>query len=120
MTARRNPFKKYRNKYVDKFLIATAVALALFSYILAVYGLKLPLVFKEWALAMILSTILAGFVLLYLVFAMMFYALHAAYFWRLEKLYERNPRLAMWYFVNDYMSQEARLARKVFRYFGLS
>ncbi len=119
MTAR-NPFRKYRNKYVDRFLIALAVALVLFSYIVAVYGYKLPLVFPEWGLGIILSTILAGFVILYLVFAMMFYALKAMYFWRLEKLYEHNPRLAAWYFYNDYMSPEAKLARKVLRSIGLS
>jgi hypothetical protein len=119
MTAR-NPFRKYRNKYVDKFLITAAIALALFSYILAVYGYKLPLMFPQWALAMILSTILAGFVILYLVFAMMYYAWNAVYFWRLERLYERNPRLAVRYFVKDYMSTEAKLARKSLRLFGLS
>ena len=115
-----NPFRKYRNKYVDRFLIATAIALALFSYIMAVYVYKLPLIFPNWGLALILSTILAGFVMLYLVFAMMHYAWHAAYFWRLEKLYERNPRLAVKYFMTDYMSTEAKLARKALRLFGLS
>jgi hypothetical protein len=116
----RNPFRKYRNKYVDKVLIAAAIALALFSYIMAVYGYKLPLMFPQWALAMILSTILAGFVILYLVFAMMYYAWNAVYFWRLERLYERNPRLAVRYFINDYMSPEAKLVRKGLRLFGLS
>jgi hypothetical protein len=116
----RNPFRKYRNKYVDKFLIATAMALALFSYIVAVYGYKLPLKFPQWGLAMILSTVLSGFAMLYLVFAMMYYAWNAVYFWRLEKIYERNPRLAVRYFVNDYMSLEAKLARKTLRLFGLS
>jgi len=115
-----NPFRKYRNRYVDRFLIATAIALALFSYIMAVYVYKLPLVFSQWAVPLILSTILAGFVGLYLVFAMVYYAWHAAYFWRLEKLYERNPRLAVKYFMTDYMSPEAKLARKAFRLFGLS
>jgi glucan phosphoethanolaminetransferase (alkaline phosphatase superfamily) len=116
----RNPFRKYRNKYVDKFLIATAIALALFSYIMAVYGYKLPLIFPQWGLAMILSTILAGFVMVYLVFAMMYYAWSAAYFWRLERLYERNPRLAVRYFVIDYYSEEAKMARKALKLFGLS
>ncbi len=119
MTAR-NPFRKYRNKYVDKFLLTSAVALALFSYIVAVYVYKLPLVFPEWGLAMIVSTIFAGFVLLYLVFAMIYYAWNAVYFWRLERLYERNPRLAVRYFYNDYMSQEAVLVRKALRLFGFS
>jgi uncharacterized membrane protein len=119
MTAR-NPFRKYRNKYVDKFLLASAVALALFSYIMAVYGYKLPLIFPEWALGIILSTILAGFVILYLAFAMIYYAFKAMYFWRLERLFEMNPRLAVWYFYNDYMSPEAKLVRKALRFFGLS
>ena len=116
----RNPFRKYRNKYVDRLLIATAVALALISYIMAVYGYKLPLIFPEWGLALILSTILAGFVILYLAFAIMYYAFNAVYFWRLEKLYEKNPRLAVKYFMTDYMSPEAKLARKALRLFGLS
>jgi hypothetical protein len=119
MTAR-NPFRKYRNKYTEKFLLASAVALTLFSYIMAVYGYKLPLIFPEWALGIILSTILAGFVVLYLAFAMVYYAFNAVYFWRLERLFERNPRLAVWYFYNDYMSPEAKLARKTLRLFGLS
>lgn len=119
MTAR-NPFRKYRNKYVDKFLLATAVALALFSYIVAVYAYKLPLVFPEWGLAMIVSTIFAGFVMLYFVFAMIYYSLNAMYFWRLERLYEHNPRLALKFFYDDYMSQEAQLFRKVLRSLGLS
>jgi hypothetical protein len=115
-----NPFRKYRNKYLDKFLITVAVALALFSYIVAVYAYKLPLVFPQWAMAMVVSTILAGFVTLYLVFAMMYYAWNAVYFWRLERLYERNPRLAVRYFARDYLSEEAVLVRKALRLLGLS
>ncbi len=118
MTAR-NPFRKYRNKYIDRFLIATFLALALFSYIMAVYT-SLLFIFRQWALVMILSTLLAGFVLLYLVFAIMYYALNAVYFWRLERLYERNPVSAVRYFINDYMSPEAKLVRKGLRLFGLS
>jgi hypothetical protein len=117
---RANPFRKYRNKYVGRLLITSAVALTLFSYIMAVYGYKLPLIFPEWALGIILSTILAGFVILYLTFAIFYYALNAMYFWRLERFFERNPRLAVWYFFNDYMSPEAKLARKALRLFGLS
>jgi hypothetical protein len=116
----RNPFRKYRNKYLDRLLIVLAIELALFSYILAVYGYKLPLVFPEWALAMIVSTILAGFVVFYLVFALIFYAWNAVYFWRLERLFERNPRLALRYFAVDYMSEEAKLVRKTLRLLGLS
>jgi hypothetical protein len=116
----RNPFRKYRNKYLDKFLIAVATALALFSYMLVVYVYNLPLIFPEWALVMIVSTIFAGFVLLYLVFTMMYYAWNAVYFWRLERLYEVNPRLAVKYFAKDYMSPEAKLVRKSLRLLGLS
>jgi hypothetical protein len=116
----RNPFRKYRNKYLDRLLIALAIALALFSYIVAVYVYKLPLIFPQWAVPMIVSTILVGFVLLYLVFAMMFYAWNAVYFWRLERLYERNPRLAVRYFASDYLSEEAKLVRKTLRLVGLS
>lgn len=119
MTAK-NIFRNYRNKYLDRFLIAMAIALALFSYIVAVYAYKLPLIFSRWALALIVSTILAGFVGLYLVFASMFYGLQAVYFWRLERLYAVNPRLALWYFANDYMSPEAKLVRKSLRLLGLS
>ena len=115
-----NPFRKYRNKYVDRLLIATAIALALFSYIVAVYVYKLPLIFPQWGLALIISTILAGFVILYLAFAIVFYALYAAYFWRLERLYMRNPRLAVRYFMADYMSPAAKLVRKSLRLLGLS
>jgi uncharacterized membrane protein len=78
----RNPFRKYRNKYVDKFLITLAVALALFSYVVAVYAYNLPFIFSSWALGIILSTILVGFVMLYLVFAMIYYVWNAVYFWR--------------------------------------
>jgi hypothetical protein len=116
----RNPFRKYRNKYLDKFLIALTIALALFSYIMAVFGYKLPLIYSRWALELILSAILAGFVVLYLVFAMMYYAWNAVYFWRLERLYERNPRLAVKYFAMDYLSEEAKLVRKTLRLVGLS
>jgi len=115
-----NPFRKYRNKYLDEFIIAVAVALALFSYIMAVYIYKLPLMFPRLGLALIVSTILAGFVVLYLVFASMFYAFQAVYFWRLERLYKANPRLAVRYFARDYFSQEAKLVRKALRAFGLS
>ena len=116
----KNPFRKYRNKYLDRYLIAMGGALALFSYILAVYVYKLPLVFSRWALALILSTILAGFVLLYLVFASVFYIFQALYFWRLERLYNKNPGLALRYFARDYFSEEAKLVRKALRAFGLS
>jgi len=116
----RNPFRKYRNKYLDRLLIVIAVALALFSYIIAVYAYKLPFIFTEWALALIVSTIFAGFVVLYLVFAMMFYAWNTVYFWRLERLFERNPTLALRYFAMDYMSEEAKLVRKTLRFLGLS
>jgi hypothetical protein len=116
----RNPFRKYRNKYLDRLLIATAIALALFSYMVGVYAYKLPIIFPQWALALIVSTIFAGFVLLYLVFAIMFYAWNAVYFWRLERLYVRNPRLALRYFANDYMSPEAKLVRKSLRLLGFS
>jgi uncharacterized membrane protein len=119
MTAK-NIFRKYRNKYLDRFIIAMAIALALFSYIVAVYAYKLPLIFSRWALALIVSTILAGFVELYLVFASMFYGLQAVYFWRLERLYEVNPRLAVRYFAKDYYSEDAKLVRKALRAFGLS
>jgi hypothetical protein len=119
MTAR-NPFRKYRNKYLDKFLITLAIELALFSYMIAVYGLKLPLMFPGLALALIVSTILLGLVGFYLVFAMMFYAWNTVYFWRLERLYERNPRLAVKYFVTDYMSEEAVMVRKQLRLMGFS
>jgi len=115
-----NPFRKYRNKYLDRFLITMAIALALFSYIVAVYVYKLPLIFSRWALELIVSTILAGFVELYLVFASMFYAFQAVYFWRLERLYKANPRLAVRYFARDYFSPEAKLVRKALRAFGLS
>jgi len=119
MTAK-NPFRKYRIKYFNKWLTVMGVALALFSYILAVYVYKLPLVFSRWGLALILSTILAGFVELYLVFVSMFYALQAVYFWRLERLYNKNPRLAVRYFAKDYYSEDAKLVRKALRAFGLS
>jgi hypothetical protein len=124
MTARtplkRNPFRRLRNKYLDRFLITMAVALALFSYIVAAYGYILPVIPAKWALALIVSTIFAGFVLLYLVFAMMYYAWNTAYFWRLERLYERNPSLAVRYFVMDYYSEEALIVRKTLKLFGLS
>jgi len=119
MTAR-NPFRKYRNKYLDKFLITVATTLALFSYVVAVYVYKLPLIFSRWALPLIISTILAGFVLLYLVFASMFYIFQTLYFWRLERLYEVNPRLAVRYFAKDYLSEEAKLVRKALSLVGLS
>jgi hypothetical protein len=116
----RNPFGRYRNKYLNRLLIATAIVLALFSYMVGVYAYKLPLIFPQWALALIVSTIFAGFVLFYLVFAIMFYAWNTVYFWRLERLYEVNPRLAVRYFVRDYYSEEAKLVRKALRAFGLS
>jgi hypothetical protein len=117
---RRNPFRRLRNKYLDRFLITLAVALALFSYIVAAYGYILPLIPAKWVLALIVSTIFAGFVTLYLVFAMMYYAWNAVYFWRLERLYERNPSLAVRYFAMDYYSEEALLVRKTLKLFGLS
>jgi peptidoglycan biosynthesis protein MviN/MurJ (putative lipid II flippase) len=119
MTAR-NPFRKYRNKYIDRFLIVTAVALALFSYVLAVYTSGLLFVLRDWALVLIVSTIVAMFAILFLIFAMLYFALSVMYFWRLEKLYERNPRLAVRFFINDYMSPEAKLFRRIFKHFGLS
>jgi hypothetical protein len=50
----------------------------------------------------------------------MYYAIHATFFWKLERLYERNPRLAMKYFMMNYYSEEARLVRRILRFFGLS
>jgi hypothetical protein len=119
MTAK-NPFRKRRNKYLDKLLITVAAALILFSYILAVYGYLLWVAPSGWVLGLIASTIFAGFALLYLVFAMMFYAWNTAYFWRLERLYEINPKLAVRYFVMDYYSEEAVLVRKGLKLFGFS
>jgi hypothetical protein len=63
---------------------------------------KLPLRLQQWGLELILSTIVAGFVMLFFVFAIMYYAIHAVYFWKLERLYERNPRLAVKYFMMNY------------------
>jgi uncharacterized membrane protein len=120
MTAQRNPFRKYRHKYVERLLMSVAIALALFIYAVSVYVYKLPLIFKEWALGLILSSILAGFMSMLLGFVIMYYAIHAVFFWKLERLYERNPRLAVKIFMLNYTSPEAKAIRKVFRFFGLS
>jgi hypothetical protein len=50
----------------------------------------------------------------------MYYAVHVAFFWKLERLYERNPSLAMRIFMLNYTSPEAKAIRKVLRFFGLS
>ena len=119
MTAR-NPFRKYRHKYVERLLMSVAIALALFTYTLSVFVYKLPLIFKEWALGLLLTSILAGFISLFFSVAIMYYAIHAVFFWKLEKLYERNPRLAVKVFMMNYMSPEAKAIRRFFRLFGLS
>jgi hypothetical protein len=119
MAVKRNPFRKYRHKYVERLLISVAVALALFTYALSVYVYKLPLIFKEWALELILSSILAGFISMFFSFAIMYYAIYAVFFWKLERLYERNPRLAVKIFMMNYTSPEAKAIRRVLRFFGL-
>ena len=120
MTAKRNPFRKHRHKYIERLFMFIAVALALFIYALSVYVYKLPLIFKEWALELIVTSMLAGFTSVILGFVSIFYAIYAAYYWKLERLYERNPRLAVKIFMINYTSPEAKQIRKVLRLFGLS
>jgi uncharacterized membrane protein len=120
MMVKKNPFRKYRHKYAERLLMSVAIALALFTYTLSVYVYKLPLIFKEWALELIITSILAGLISLFMGFAIMYYAIHAVYYWKLERLYERNPRLAVKIFMLNYTSPEAKAVRKVLRFLGLS